>query len=102
MNQILAIFLPAVFGLYVYQKINKEELSNKECILKYFLFALIINIISYALSIYVFGRPEFIFTNTFTMKYLCLSSAISVIVSFVISFIEKNLEISIRVDKNEK
>ena len=99
MNQLLSIFLPAVFGIYVYQKINKEDLSNRECMLKYFIFVLIINIISYAISIYAFGQPEFIFTNTFTMKYLCLSSVIGVLISFIMNFIEKNLEINIRVDK---
>ena len=99
MNQLLSIFLPAVFGIYVYQKINEEKLSNRECLIKYLVSVLIINIISYAISIYAFGQPEFIFTNIFTMKYLCLSSVIGAIVSFVMSFIEKNLEINVRVDK---
>lgn len=102
MNQILSIFLPAVFALYVYQKINKKELGNKDCIIQYFIFVLLINIVSFLVSIYIFKRPGFIFTNVFTVKYLGLSSVIGVILSFIISFIEKNFEISIRVDKNEK
>lgn len=99
MNQILSIFLPAVFGLYVEQKINKEKIGTKECIIKYFVYVLIINIISYLISIYAFGKPYFTFTNVFTVKYLCLSSGVGAIVSFVISYIEKNIEINIRVDK---
>lgn len=102
MNQILSIFLPAVFALYVYQRINKKELNNKEAIVHYFIFVLLINIVSYLVTIYIFKRPEFIFTNVFTVKYLMLSSLLGVIFSFLISFIEKNFEISIRVDKNEK
>lgn len=102
MNQLLSIFLPAVLAVYVSQKIEKKEISNREIIFKYLIFTLIINIMSYIVSIYFFGKPEFIFTNVFTVKYLCLSSTIGIFVSFVIGFIEKNLEISIRIDKNEK
>lgn len=99
MNQILSIFLPAVLGLYVEQRINKEEKSTKDSIIKYFIFVLIINIVSYLISIYAFGKPYFIFTNVFTLKYLCMASGVGIIASFVISYVEKNLEINIRVDK---
>lgn len=99
MNQILSIFLPAMLAIYVYQKINKKEMSNQECIITYFVFTLIINIISYFISIYAFRSPYFIFTNVFTVKYLCLSSIIGIILSFAMTFIEKNIEINIRVDK---
>ena len=73
MNQILSIFLPAVLGLYVEQRIKKKEKSTKDSIIKYFIFVLIINIVSYLISIYAFGKPYFIFTNVFTLKYLCIN-----------------------------
>ncbi len=99
MNQILSIFLPAMFAMYIYQKINKKETNNQKCIITYFVFVLIINIISYCVSIYAFGKPYFTFTNVFTFKYLVLSSVVGAIVSYAMSFIEKNLDINIRVDK---
>lgn len=99
MNQIISILLPAVLAMYVYQRINKKEMNNQECIIKYFTFVLIINIASYLVSVYAFGNKEFVFDSVFTVKYLCLSSAFGVILSFVISFIEENLDINIRVDK---
>ncbi len=102
MNQIISFFLPAFFAVYIFQKINNKEMSNQECIIKYFTFVLIINILSYFVSIYIFGKPYFIFTNVFTLKYLLLSLIEGVIISFLVSFIEKNIEINIRVDKNEK
>lgn len=99
MNQILSIFLPAVFAMYIYQKINKKEINNREYIVTYFVFVLLINIISYIVSIYIFKKPEFIFTNVFTVKYLGLSSVLGVVISFITSFIEQNLEVNIRVDR---
>lgn len=102
MNELLSLFLPAVFAVYLYQKINKKELSNKNTIIYYLIFVLLINIASYLISIYVFKRPDFIFTNVFTFKYLILSLVIGIFFSFVISFIEKNFEITVEVDKNEK
>lgn len=99
MNQILSIFLPAAFAMYVYQKINRKEITNQQCIITYLVFVLIINIISYVISIYAFGNLDFAFTNIYTVKYLTLSSAIGLVISFVLSLIEKNIEINIRVDK---
>lgn len=99
MNQILSVFLPAVLAVYVYERINKKEMSKHEVVIKYFVFVLIINILSYLISIYAFGNTGFVFTNVFTVKYLCLASALGVIISFIMAFVEKNLEVNIRVDK---
>lgn len=99
MNQILSIFLPAVFAMYIYQGINKKEMTNQESIIRYFTFVLIINIASYLVSVYVFGNMDFVFNSLFTVKYLCLASVFAGVSSLVMSFIEKNVEINIRVDK---
>lgn len=99
MNQILSIFLPAVFAMYVYQGINKKEMSNQESIIRYFTFVLIINIASYLVSVYIFGNMDLIFNGLFTVKYLCLSSVFAGVISVTMSFIEKNLDINMRVEK---
>lgn len=99
MNQIISIFLPAVFAMYIYKGINKTERTNQESIIRYFTFVLMINIASYLVSVYIFGNIDFIFNSLFTVKYLCLSSVFAGVISVVMIFIEKNLEINIRVDK---
>ena len=102
MNQILSIFLPAVLAVYVYKGINKKEITNQEIIIRYFTFVLLINIASYLVSVYIFGNIDFIFNSLFTVKYLWMSSVFAIIIATVMSWIEKNLEINIRVDKNEE
>ena len=99
MNQILSIFLPAAFAMYVYKGINKKEITNQEMIIRYFTFVLLINIASYLVSVYIFGNIDFIFNSLYTVKYLCMSSVFATIIATIMSFIEKNVEINIRVDK---
>lgn len=102
MNQFIAMFLPAIFATYTNEKLVKKEIEYKEWIQRYLMFTLLINIINFAIVIFIIKNKDFIFTNIFTLKYLLLSIVIGSILSLIISFIEKNMEISIRVDKNEK
>ena len=102
MNQILAIFFPAMLGAYTNEKIKKQDMNLKELFVKYVLFVLLINILNFIIVIYFFGKPNFTFTNVFTLKYLLLGTVFSVILAFTVSFVEKNIEVNIRIDKNEK
>ena len=102
MNQILAIFLPAIFGVYMNEELKKQDMKLKEWLVKYGLFILLINILNFIIVIYFFGKPNFTFTNVFTLKYLLLGTVFAVILAFIVSFVEKNIEINIRIDKNEK
>ncbi len=102
MNQFLGILLPAVFGMHVYEKITKKEIKFKEWIKKYLIFILFVNIVNYTIVIYIAKQEGFIFTNQFTLKYLILGIFVSIIISFIIAFVEKNMEVNIRIDKDEK
>ena len=102
MNQFISLFLPAILAIYTYEKLMKVEIGIKEWIAKYFILVLFINIINYAITIYIFKKPMFTFTNLFTLKYLILGIVVGIVLSFIVRFIEENIAISIRVDKNEK
>ena len=102
MNQFIALFLPAVLATCTYEKLMKKEIKIRNWITKYLIFVLFINIINYIVSIYIFKKPFFIFTNLFTLKYLLLAIVIGIALSYIVCLIEKNMDISLKVDNNEK
>ena len=102
MNQLLGILMPAVFTTYFYEKIKKKEMNLKGWIIKYLIFVLFTNMLSYAITIYCFKKVDFIFTNLFTLKYLALGVVLGLILSVVVCFIEKNFDIEVRTEDNEK
>ena len=102
MNQLLGILMPAVFTTYFYEKVRKKEMNLKVWIIKYLIFVLFTNILNYAIVIFCFKKENFIFTNLFTLKYLILGVVLGVILSVMVCFIEKNFDICVRTENNEK
>jgi len=101
MNQLIALLLPSIIGVKVYDKICGEEKTKRKIVERYLKCVLFINLIAYIVTIYVFKSPEFIFTNQFTVKYIILSVVIAKIFPIVEQFINENLNIEIKVEKNE-
>ena len=102
MNQLISIFLPSILGLKQCNKTFGEAQSISKLIERYMVLVLAINIILYALVIYIFKQPNFIFTNQFTLKYLVLSSVLSYILPIVWKYLKDNINLDIRVKRNEK
>lgn len=101
MNQLIGLLLPSVIGVKTYDKLYGTETSKRKIIERYLKCVLFINLISYIVTIYIFKKPEFTFTNQFTVKYIILSVVIAVIFPIVELFIHENLDIEIRVEKDE-
>ena len=75
--------------------------GKKVLIERYLKSVLFTNLITYMLIIYVFRKPEFIFTNKFTIKYIILALIVSYLFPIIAQLVRENLSIEIKVEKNE-
>ena len=102
MNQLISIFIPSIIGLKQCDKIFGEAKNKRNLIERYLTCVLCVNFILYAIVIYIFKQPDFIFTNQFTLKYLALSSVLSYVLPIIGKLLKDNINLDIKVKKNEK
>ena len=101
-NQIIGLFLPSIIGIIKYKKLFGNVENTSSYIELYLLLVLLTNIVSYAISIWLFKQPGFEFTNQFTVKYILLSSFIVYLLPIIGKLICSNFSVDIVVKKNEK
>lgn len=104
MNNFIGLFLPSVIALYLYTyKIKKQsDIKSINLLIDYFLNVLVVNILNFIILIYVLKKPMFEWTNSFTLKYLCLSIAILTFLNFIYIYFKKNIIIHLRIEKSKK
>ncbi len=102
MNQLIALLLPSIVSLKVYDKIYGEERNLSKRTEKYLRSVLFVNLFSYIITIYIFRVQYFVFNNPFTTKYIILAVAIAIIFPIIEKIINDNIRIGIKVEKNEE
>lgn len=100
-NQIMALLLPSIISLKIYEKLEGEEKNKQKFVIKYLISLLIVNALAYAITIYVAKQPHFTFTNQFTVKYILLASIIATLYPIIQKIIKTNIGIEVEV-KDEK
>ncbi|MBP3463604.1 MAG: hypothetical protein J6K45_03895 [Clostridia bacterium] len=101
-NQILAIFFPAIVAIKMHEKLDGKTEKNIQVCQRYFKAVLVINVIEYCILIYGIKQTEFIFTNQFTLKYMVLSIVIAIIYPVIEKILKMNLKLELDVEKNNE
>ena len=102
MNQLIAFFLPSIIGLIQYNKFFEESKEFRINIQRYLECVLFTNTFSFAITIYIFKQPDFVFTNQFTLKYILLSTVLIYFYPIIKKFLSNTIRIKFKVKKNEK
>lgn len=101
MFEFICLFLPAFISIFSYESLTDKKLDLKKSIIFYSLFNILINATLWGIIYLFFNRVEVIFTLAFSIKYLLLSSIVSIIMPILIVAFENNFSLRIRV-KNQK
>lgn len=102
-NEVMALVMPSIIGMFIYLKISKKDFEIFELIGTLVLFIFITNNLCYAILILINNTTTILFTTIFTLKYSLMAVVIAISISFIYRFIELNINISLRVEsKNEK
>jgi len=101
-NQLMALLLPSVVSLKIYEKLEGEENRIQKLVKKYLKALLIVNVIVYAIVIYIVKQKDFVFTNQFTLKYIVLATTVSVIYPMIEKLIRAKAEMGIEVKAGDE
>ncbi len=101
MIEFICMMLPSFISIYILTNIiNKKNKKYKviNLICYYAVYCLINNLFMHIIIKYFFGYEEYVFTTSFAIKYILLSSIIAVILPLVNTLVEN----FIKTPKNEK
>lgn len=94
-NQIIAMFFPSFIALGVFNHLKQDQLKTKDLVIYYFIFVTIINLIAYWFTLYIFNDTV-VFGDSYTIKYLFLSSVFAVVVPAIADLLHKSVSIKIK------
>lgn|SRR5574344_1431301 len=102
MFEFICLFFPAFLSIFSYESISDKKLDLKRGIMFYSLFNILINVTIWIILYLIFNRTEALFTLSFSIKYLLLSSILSIIMPIIIVVFENDFSLRIHVKSQEK
>lgn len=99
-NELICVLLPSIISLKMYDKIFGEEKDIIKRIEVYLKYVLLVNLITDAITTFVFKVFEFVYTSQFIVKYLALSIIIGIILPIIERIIKDNIKIGFKVEDN--
>lgn len=100
MQELVALLAPALVALGFYNHLHRNKLSARRLVTSYGVFALFINLCSYLVIIFIFGRDEVSFEHKSFILYLIVSALFAFALPLVVNLIENT--VAIEVKKNAK
>jgi hypothetical protein len=97
-NEILSLIFPSIISVLFYFKLIKREVTFIDLLTKSAVYMLLINIVCYAILVYLFKTHIFIFSPTFTIKYSVLATFLGIITVLFHRFIELNVNMNLKVE----
>lgn len=97
--EFLAIFMPALVAVGVFDYLNKRSVSRRSILTYFGLFAILINLCAFLVTLFIFDFPEVDLTGKSLARYLILTLILSVILPFVVNLVKSI--ISIEIKKND-
>ena len=103
----LCLFLPASISILVSEKLRKNKRSLSELVFPYLGYTFIINLIMTIIYHFIHtGKIKWytsqLFTIDFTMQYMLISLAVSIVIACLLFIISKVVQINIEVKENKK
>lgn len=102
MQEIVALFAPALVALGFYNHLHPDNLSAKKLIFTYGSLVVFINLCVQLVLIYLFGVSEVSYLGKDFINYLLLSIIFSVILPFVINLTEHTIAIEVKKNVHKK
>ena len=103
----LCLFLPASISILVSEKLRKNKRSLSELVFPYLGYTFIINLIMTIIYHFIHtGKIKWytsqLFTIDFTMQYMLISLAVSIVIACLLFIISKVVQINIEVKEKKK
>lgn len=95
MIEFIALFFPAGIALALYDHLKSSTLSVRNTIFYYATFNVLINLISFAVVIYIFGNSSIDFSDSFFVRYVLMASVLGIVLAMSINAITTAVDIKV-------
>lgn len=99
MLEAIGLLAPPLVALGIYNHLRRGQLGLRNLLFAYAVFLIVINLILYVITLYLFRNPEVVFTASYFVKYLAASSALAVVLPFAFNLLANSVSVTVRRDE---
>lgn len=96
MLEAIALLTPPLMALGVHNHLNRGQLGLRHLAFTYAVFTIVINVILYVITLYLFKHAEVVFTSSYFVKYLASAALLAVVVPFVLNLLETSVSVTVK------
>lgn len=96
MLEAIALLAPALIALGVHNHLHRDEPTPLHLLATYGVFVVLINVILFVITLYLFKHPEVVFTSSYFVKYLASSAVLAVVLPFVLNVLEASVSVTVK------
>lgn len=100
MQEIIALVAPTLVALGFYSHLKRDNLSTRKLLFNLGVFALLVNLCTYLVIIFVLGQDGVYFEHKSLVQYLLIGGIFAFILPLVVNSIENSVDIEVR--RNDK
>ena len=100
---ILCLFVPAGYGVWLLCRLKKEKLTWQRYMAWYCNFAIVVNLLAMSFMMFVFESANTAeFDVMRSIKYLMLSACITTVIALVYAYFSKRLKVKLTIENEEE
>lgn len=100
MTEAIAFLSPAALAIILFRHLRGDSMRKHDLWFYYLMFVGAINVIVYAITLYLMNNERVIFTDVFFIKYTLIASVIGIIIALATNY--ATTSVTIEMVKNEK
>lgn len=98
MQEIIALLAPALVALGFYSHLNRDNLSIRKLFFNLGVFALLVNLCTYLVIIFVLGQDGVYFEHKSLVGYLIIAGIFAFIIPLLVNLVENSVSIEVKQD----
>ena len=98
MQEIIALLAPTLVALGFYSHLKGDKISTRKLFFNLGLFALLVNLSTYLVIIFLLGKDGVYFEHKFLVGYLIIAGLFAFIIPLLVNLIENSISIEVRKD----
>ena len=96
MQECIALLAPTLIALGFYNHLNRDKLSAKKLLFSFGVFALLVNLCTYLVLIFLLGKDGVYFEHKPLISYFIVSGIFAFILPFVVNLVEHAIAIEVK------
>ena len=96
MQETIALLAPALVALGFYNHLNRNKLSTRKLVFSFGVFALLVNLCSYMVLLFLFNVGGIYFEHKSFAVYLLIAGVFAFVLPFIVNLVENAVSIEVK------